>query len=822
LRFWQTESKNVTPALHSYGCNKKDTIMSAQLPIRSFLSAAVLLFGVLPLAAQICPGPSPCSLPPGALALSSSSTTAVYGSSFSITATLQSPQGGATPTGAVQFYDGSIPIAAPVGLVSNGAAAVAVLRIPYILFLPGIVFIPEDAPEGVLAAGSHTISASYSGDGSYLPLQPGIIVLNQTITKAATTTTLVDATPTVSISPPSLVRFAFVTGSGFAGLQNGNPTGVMQVWSGGSPISMLPLTPVGGEPPGGDASHTVPLLSIGGVGLVYPGDSNYFGSMSPGTFLLAPAASVAISAAPVAPIAGQPVTLTAIVSTSNGTTAPTGSVQFFDKGASIGTSPLTGGQAQLTTTNLNAGLHSLSATYSGDSMFPSAPSSYLNLVVSKPSVSLTLTSKPMNAVSGQSITLTGTLSPSQDSPGLPAPSGSIQFYSQCVCGEFGISNTQSLLGTAIVSNSSATLTVTSLPAGASQIFANYSGDANWSPAASNLVTTMIGKAVSTTTWVSLATDLKQITLTAKLSAAPPGSGTPTGTVQFIDSTTNTILASAALSAGGKATATIAAQSSALVDPIAAVYSGDSNFAASTASPVSLITVADSAGYGTSVVAPDEEVSAFGSGLATGVLSADASHPPTSLGGVSVMVQDAAGASRLAFLLLVSPTQANIVIPAGTAPGPAIITVNTGSTLLSRPILISNVAPGLFAANGRGSGFAAAQVIYEHSDGTQEVESIANFDAASQQWVGKPIQLGSEPAYLILYGTGIRHWSSNAGVTASINGLTLPAAFAGAQSQFPGLDQVDVLLPANLAGSGQVSVTVTADGLTSNAVSLLLD
>jgi uncharacterized protein (TIGR03437 family) len=46
------------------------------------------------------------------------------------------------------------------------------------------------------------------------------------------------------------------------------------------------------------------------------------------------------------------------------------------------------------------------------------------------------------------------------------------------------------------------------------------------------------------------------------------------------------------------------------------------------------------------------------------------------------------------------------------------------------------------------------------------------------------------------------------------------AFAGAQSGSAGLDQVNVLLPAELKGAGRVELVVTADGVASNAVTVV--
>jgi uncharacterized protein (TIGR03437 family) len=48
---------------------------------------------------------------------------------------------------------------------------------------------------------------------------------------------------------------------------------------------------------------------------------------------------------------------------------------------------------------------------------------------------------------------------------------------------------------------------------------------------------------------------------------------------------------------------------------------------------------------------------------------------------------------------------------------------------------------------------------------------------------------------------------------------LPAPYAGPQTQYPGLDQVDVLLPASLKGAGKVNTAITVGGQRSNIVTL---
>ena len=60
----------------------------------------------------------------------------------------------------------------------------------------------------------------------------------------------------------------------------------------------------------------------------------------------------------------------------------------------------------------------------------------------------------------------------------------------------------------------------------------------------------------------------------------------------------------------------------------------------------------------------------------------------------------------------------------------------------------------------------------------------------------------------------------ANVSVKIGNIDAPVAYAGAQGFFPGLDQVNVALPATLKGRGQLVVTVTVNGQASNMGQLL--
>jgi uncharacterized protein (TIGR03437 family) len=53
----------------------------------------------------------------------------------------------------------------------------------------------------------------------------------------------------------------------------------------------------------------------------------------------------------------------------------------------------------------------------------------------------------------------------------------------------------------------------------------------------------------------------------------------------------------------------------------------------------------------------------------------------------------------------------------------------------------------------------------------------------------------------------------------IGGATASVVFAGAQGEFPGLDQVNVQVPESLRGRGEVTLALTIDGQTTNTVTI---
>jgi uncharacterized protein (TIGR03437 family) len=212
------------------------------------------------------------------------------------------------------------------------------------------------------------------------------------------------------------------------------------------------------------------------------------------------------------------------------------------------------------------------------------------------------------------------------------------------------------------------------------------------------------------------------------------------------------------------------------------------------------------------LAPNSFASGFGAGLATASQSAVAPFP-TNLGGTTVTVTDASGMQKPAPLSYVSPTLVNYIVPGGGALGPATVAVSvSGVAVSSGTVVIAAIGPGLFLFEP--TNILAAYVTRVKADLSQTNENIWTVNS-SGALVAAPIDLGpaTDQVYLILYGTGVRgHSAASNSVMATAGGVSLPVSYAGAQNTaYPGLDQVNVLLPRSLAGKGDVTIQVTVDG-----------
>ena len=268
--------------------------------------------------------------------LSVNPTTVMYGNPAVLTAVV-----GPTPgaTGTVSFHDGSTLL----GTSSLDSSATAVLSV------------------STLNAGAHTITATYNGDLSFPPSTSSPVTL--TVTQrtgtgggAALTVTVNDASRTTTEANPPFSHT--VAGD----LVNGDTT----------------ATAVTGTPTySTTAGTTAGTFAITVSGLT---SQNYvLAPPVPGTLTVVPSSSTTtLAASPNSSQYGDPVTLTATV-----TSGATGTASFYDASVYLGQGTVTGGVAALSTTTLNVGAHTITATYNGDATYASSMSGPATVTVVK-------------------------------------------------------------------------------------------------------------------------------------------------------------------------------------------------------------------------------------------------------------------------------------------------------------------------------------------------------------------------------------------------------------------------------------------------------
>jgi len=476
----------------------------------------------------------------------------VFGQAVTFTATISITTGACTPTGTVTFSDGVSPLGSPATVSGNVAT----------LTTSG------------LSVGSHTIGASYSGDGNCAASSTSGIT--QTVSQGATTTT-VSAAPNPNLGGvgQSVTLTANVSVTTPA---NGTPTGTVTFKDGttalGSPVAVMSGTAT--------LSTTAIGQGVRSISATYAGDTNFTTSngstqaVNKGNTTMS-----TVSAAPNPSVWGQSLTLSSTISvTSPATGTPTGQVTFKDGSTTLGTGTLTGGSATFTTSALAVGAHNITATYQGDdSFYASAASTAGTVTVGKGSTTTSaVTALPTPSVWGQSVTLSSTISVT--SPANGTPIGPVTFKDGATT-----------LGTGTIAAGKATLTTTTLAVGTHHITATYQGDDNFntSPTSAPTSVTVNKGGTSTSTVTALPAPSvwgQSVTLSSTISVTSPASGTPTGQVTFKDGATTLGTGTIAGSTATLATSTLAVGA----HHITATYQGDGNFNASAASAAGTVTV----------------------------------------------------------------------------------------------------------------------------------------------------------------------------------------------------------------------------------------
>ncbi|MFN0110901.1 MAG: hypothetical protein ACKVZH_18735 [Blastocatellia bacterium] len=212
------------------------------------------------------------------------------------------------------------------------------------------------------------------------------------------------------------------------------------------------------------------------------------------------------------------------------------------------------------------------------------------------------------------------------------------------------------------------------------------------------------------------------------------------------------------------------------------------------------------------ISPEMIVSAFGSNLAT-TIEVGGLPLPTMLANRRVLFRDISGEEAPVRLLFVSPGQINFITPSqmGNTTLAAVVVRDGNNQIISEGFPIANsIAPGIFTANANGQGVPAAVIVRARADGSQNYESVAEFDQTLQRFFPLALDLGPESdiVVLALFGTGWRNFSNGtAGVSVKVGGIECPVEYTGKQPTIAGVDQLNVRLPRTLIGKDNVAVEV---------------
>ena len=180
----------------------------------------------------------------------------------------------------------------------------------------------------------------------------------------------------------------------------------------------------------------------------------------------------------------------------------------------------------------------------------------------------------------------------------------------------------------------------------------------------------------------------------------------------------------------------------------------------------------------------------GSSLAFRTESAtEAINPPFTLAGTTVNVNGVP-----ARMFYASPDEVVFVVPEGLANGTGEVVVTNADGFASKAeVMVANVAPRVFTANGEG--------IILDSDTMQP----APFDPANGQ------------RRISIFVTGVRHAQT---ISVTINDQQAKVEHI-ARANLAGLDEIHVLLPSELNGAGFPTLIVDADGVRSNPASVAI-
>jgi hypothetical protein len=364
---------------------------------------------------------------------------------------------------------------------------------------------PTDNNEGlttstpVVSAPTQTSVASFNPATPYsLPPYSMTVFLWPSEAVPPSTTTL-QASPTFANTGQSVTLTAIVSSQTSTNI----PTGTVTFLNGSTTLGTATLNS------NGTATFNTTALPVGSDSITasYGGDSNDTGSTSePVTVTIATGLVVtntALTSSAATLSAGQSVTFTATVSPQTGANVATGTVNFLDGTTNLGGAPLNASGVAALSTTLALGMHSITASYGGDSKDAGSVSTAVsvNVTAAQSTVATTtaLTASATQVTAGQSVMFKATVTPQS---GSNVATGAVTFL-----------DGSTSLGTAQLNASAvATFSTTTLAAGAHSITASYGGDTNDSPSTSAVVSVTVAAAAAPS--YSMAVSSSTLNLTA--------------------------------------------------------------------------------------------------------------------------------------------------------------------------------------------------------------------------------------------------------------------------------------------------------------------
>ena len=381
--------------------------------------------------------------------VATSLTPSVLGQPVTFTATATAPYN--TPTGTVTFYDGATSLG--TGTLTNGVATLTT---------------------SALTIGTHSITAVYGGDTNNTTATSPVL---KQVVQTNTTTATVASSENPSYYGDAVTLTATLVGS------YGTPTGTITFVDATTSTTLGTATLTAGSATytASASSAAVSTLSVGAhtIQAIYAGDGTnaaVTGSLTQTVNTNTTTLSVVSSSPSI--YVGKSVTFTVTAVGASG--VPSGSISILVDGVATLAGTLTVGASSSTvsiaTSALTVGTHSITAHYGGDGTHATADSPAIQqIVLPTYATTSTLVCTPLVAEIGTTIGCTDSIAAATGQP-----AGTITYYDGAT-----------VLGTAAVTNGSASFTVSGLAVGAHILTASFAENDPYLSSTSNAQTVII-------------------------------------------------------------------------------------------------------------------------------------------------------------------------------------------------------------------------------------------------------------------------------------------------------------------------------------------